>query len=307
MQNTIQPMSSIVPYIIIISIFILWFLIARSSRLQTITNMIKNTIITSTRYVSFPIVNKIVNNLAFHPPKRSQIELHELKNHPDHNFVSNENYKISYFTAKPVNYEPKIRKCILFSHGNGADIISMIDFCTILANEFKMNTVCYDYPGYGLSIKLSDNNDKTYPTELGCYASIKIMMDYLKDNYDIIYIVGQSIGTGVCVDYCANNTWTTPIILISPYTSIARVISDTTLTSSIDSSFNSYEKINLLKCPVRIIHGDADTLIDISHGKTMYQALPDKTLDPIWLEGVGHNDILSNIGRKHLRDVFELE
>lgn len=253
------------------------------------------------------ITNKIVNNFVFQPPERSSKKIRKLIRKQEHNFVSNNEYKISYWTSKPIVYDSSLRKCILFSHGNSSDIITMRSFCRYLANIFNMDCVIYDYLGYGASRDLNQRNKKTHPTESGSYISIKMIMSHLKEKYDIVYIVGQSLGTGVCVDYCATNDWTTPIILISPYKSIATIISNSLMTSSFDCCFNTFEKINKLKCPVKIIHGDSDLLIDISHGKDIYQALPDKSLNPVWLKGVGHTDILNNLTIDHLLEVFESE
>lgn len=262
--------------------------------------------VTSLRYSASPIVNRLVNNYAFLPPDRPSRVLHELMIDPTHDFVSNNKYTISFLTSKPKFY--KSNRCILFSHGNASDVLSMNAFCNYWANMFGMDCICYDYLGYGLSKKINTAKNKIYsttPSEDGCYISLKIMMDHLKTKYDVIYMIGQSLGTGVCVDYCAKYKWETPIVLVSPYKSIARVIADTQITSIIDSSFNTYEKINRLKCPVKIFHGESDTIIHISHGKEIYDALPDKTFQPVWLKNIGHNDILENIAAVWLFDVFE--
>ncbi|VBB17619.1 alpha/beta hydrolase family protein [Yasminevirus sp. GU-2018] len=281
--------------------------------------------VTSSRFVTSPIVSRLVNNLAFLPPARSTAVLHELSCDPAHTFITNGEYKISLLTSTPKTYKASLRECIVFSHGNGSDILSMRSLCDYWADVFMLDCICYDYPGYGLSVRLDDElsttssftssmskpskrtRPKTYPTEEGCYNSMKIVMDHLRKEYDVIYIVGQSLGTGICVDYCAKYAWKTPIVLISPYKSIARVIADSCATSAIDSSFNTYEKVDKLKCPVKIFHGDSDTLIHISHGEDIYKALLDKKLSPVWLKNVGHNDILDKITTAHLLEVFRSE
>jgi hypothetical protein len=141
----------------------------------------------------------------------------------------------------------------------------MKDLCHYWSNLFGLDCVCYDYVGYGLS-KCANNIDIVYPTEDGCYRSIEIMMDVLNKKYDKIFLVGQSLGTGVCVDYCSKTDWIDPIILISPYKSLVRVMADSCLSSTIDSSFNILDKVPKLKCPVKIIHGKNDKLICVEHG-----------------------------------------
>lgn len=117
-------------------------------------------------------------------------------------------------------------------------------------------------------------------------------------------MVGQSLGTGVCVDYCAKTGWVDPVILISPYKSLVRVIADSCISTAVDSSFNTIEKIPDLKCPVKILHGEQDTLINVSHGREIYDKLSDKTFDPVWFPTAGHNNILERITFEHIGTVF---
>lgn len=274
---------------------------------QTIVHDIKkyyrnclNTIIISSRFITRPVVNSIVNHFAFLPPSRTTNELKALEFSQNHNYARENNNKISYLVSKP-NVYSVTNKCILFSHGNASDILAMSPLCDYWANSVGIDCICYDYLGYGLS---KEANESTSPSEEKCYKSIGMIIKELENKYDTIYLVGQSLGTGVVVDYCAKFDWTTQIILISPYKSLTRIVADSRLSNMIDSSFNTMEKINNLKCPVKIFHGDADDLISITHGKEIYDNLSDKTLTPTWLRGVGHNDILGAISLYEIKEVL---
>ena len=293
--------------------------------------------ITSTRFVTQPIVNKCINNLAFLPPNRTQDELLTLSKKSNHFFAKDDKYDISYIVCKSelyrsirttksaINekYGQTQKSCILLSHGNASDVAEMEYFCSEWATLFDLDVVCYDYIGYGLSTNriscddvddgydgsfssysYSSSNKPEYPTEQGCYRSIQIMVNELSKTYDKIYIVGQSIGTGVCVDYCAKNNWTDPIVLISPYKSLVRVVADTFIASTVDSSFNTFEKLPMLKCPVKIFHGENDSLISVNHAIEIFDNLPNKKFDPVWFSRCGHNDILHRITYEHLKDIF---
>lgn len=253
----------------------------------------------STRIISKPIVDKAVNTLAFHPPNKDSRRLVSLSRLPNHGYAWKGDCAISYVRFKGINS----KKVILFSHGNASDVLAMYNYCEHLANTYGIDCVCYDYIGYGLSTKEGVVN----PYEDGCYESIQIMVDHLKGHYDKIYLMGQSLGTGICVDYASKNEWSTPIILISPYKSLVRVMMDSCMSSGLDTSFNTYEKISNVTCPVKIIHGDADTLINISHGREIYDKINDKALDPIWVKNAGHNDILEYIKYHDLAPVFDME
>lgn len=58
---------------------------------------------------------------------------------------------------------------------------------------------------------------------------------------------------------------------------------------SIDSP-HSIEKVPKITSPVLVIHGTEDEIIDFSHGLAMYERCP-KAVEPLWLEGAGHNDV----------------
>lgn len=52
----------------------------------------------------------------------------------------------------------------------------------------------------------------------------------------------------------------------------------------------SIEKVSKITSPVLIIHGTEDEVIDFSHGLALYERCP-KAVEPLWVEGAGHNDI----------------
>ena len=52
----------------------------------------------------------------------------------------------------------------------------------------------------------------------------------------------------------------------------------------------SIEKVSKITSPTLIIHGTEDEVIDFSHGLALYERCP-KAVEPLWVEGAGHNDI----------------
>lgn len=52
----------------------------------------------------------------------------------------------------------------------------------------------------------------------------------------------------------------------------------------------SIEKVTRVRSKVLVIHGTDDEVIDFSHGLAMHEAAP-VTVEPLWVEGAGHNDI----------------
>ena len=52
----------------------------------------------------------------------------------------------------------------------------------------------------------------------------------------------------------------------------------------------SIDKIPRIQSPCLVIHGTEDEVIDFTHGLTISEALR-KPVDPLWVEGAGHNDV----------------
>jgi pimeloyl-ACP methyl ester carboxylesterase len=225
-----------------------------------------------------------------------------------------EGYDVPIFVARP---HRQYDKYIVFSHGNGSDNYGMRDYVQYLVQILNVCVICYDYVGYGIS-------NKTKPSEELCYQSIQECMDFVLNRMETkkidpskVFLIGQSLGTGVTVDYAFKNNWITPIMLISPYKSIDKVgidmisglSSTTSLTTSLHSiapfnKFDTESKIRNLVCPVKIFHGTIDQVINISHSQYLYKILPNKDLELTTFENVGHNDILGHIKEKDFEELF---
>lgn len=54
--------------------------------------------------------------------------------------------------------------------------------------------------------------------------------------------------------------------------------------------FNSIDKVNKIGSLVLVIHGTDDEVIDLSHGIAIHDKCQ-KPVDPLWVEGAGHNDV----------------
>jgi len=52
----------------------------------------------------------------------------------------------------------------------------------------------------------------------------------------------------------------------------------------------SIDKVSRITSVVLVIHGTDDEVIDFSHGQMIYQRCP-RTVEPLWVDGAGHNDI----------------
>ena len=53
---------------------------------------------------------------------------------------------------------------------------------------------------------------------------------------------------------------------------------------------SSIDKVNKIGSLVLVIHGTDDEVIDLSHGVAIHDKCQ-KPVDPLWVEGAGHNDV----------------
>ncbi|KAA0718625.1 Protein ABHD17A [Triplophysa tibetana] len=99
----------------------------------------------------------------------------------------------------------------------------------------------------------------------------------------------KSIGTVPTVDL-ASRYECAAVVLHSPLTSGMRVAFPDTKKTYCFDAFPNIEKVSKITSPVLIIHGTEDEVIDFSHGLALFERCP-KAVEPLWVEGAGHNDI----------------
>ncbi|ONK59559.1 uncharacterized protein A4U43_C08F7710 [Asparagus officinalis] len=163
---------------------------------------------------------------------------------------------------------PLAKLTLLYSHGNAADLGQMIDF--------------YDYSGYGASTGK--------PSEFNTYYDIEAVYDCLKKEYDIrqedLILYGQSVGSGPTLHLASRLQKPRGVVLHSAILSGIRVLYPVKVSFWFDI-FKNIDKIRQVSCPVLVIHGTADEIVDWSHGKRLWELSKEK-YDPLWVNGGGH-------------------
>lgn len=171
---------------------------------------------------------------------------------------------------------------VLYSHGNAADIGQMFKFLTELCDELCVNVMGYDYAGYGQSTG--------EPSEHNTYADIEAAYGCLKEKYGVrdedIILYGQSIGSGPTMELATRVPALRAVILQSAILSGLRVIYRMKRTLWLDI-YKNVDKIQYVHCPILIIHGTEDEVVDISHGKRLWELCKEK-YEPLWLTGGNH-------------------
>ncbi|KAJ6314750.1 hypothetical protein OIU78_018267 [Salix suchowensis] len=143
----------------------------------------------------------------------------------------------------------------------------------------------YDYSGYGQS--------SGKPSEQNTYADIEAAYKCLEESYgtkqEDIILYGQSVGSGPTLDLAARLPQLRAVVLHSPILSGLRVMYPVKRTYWFDI-YKNIDKIPLVNCPVLIMHGTSDEVVDCSHGKQLWELCKEK-YEPLWLKGGNHCDL----------------
>ncbi|KAJ4962005.1 hypothetical protein NE237_021915 [Protea cynaroides] len=177
---------------------------------------------------------------------------------------------------------PTASLTILYSHGNAADLGQMFELFTELSLHLRVNLMGYDYSGYGQSTGK--------PSEQNTYADIEAAYRCLEKSYgakeEDVILYGQSVGSGPTLDLATRLPRLRAVVLHSPILSGLRVMYPVKRTYWFDI-YKNIDKIPLVNCPVLVIHGTADEVVDWSHGKQLWDCCKEK-YEPLWLKGGNH-------------------
>ncbi|KAI4374598.1 hypothetical protein MLD38_012577 [Melastoma candidum] len=236
------------------------------------------------------VTSSMAAKLAFFPPNPPSYKLADttgiLLMTP---FPQRENVEVlriptrkgTHIAAVYVRY-PMATTTLLYSHGNATDIGQMYHLFLDLSLHLKLNLFGYDYSGYGQSTGK--------PSEHNTYADIEAAYKCLEETFgtkqEDIILYGQSVGSGPTVDLASRLPRLKAVVLHSPILSGLRVMYPVKRTYWFDI-YKNIDKIPLVKCPVLVIHGTCDEVVDFSHGKQLWELCQEK-YEPLWLKGGNH-------------------
>ncbi|KAJ0988249.1 hypothetical protein J5N97_006605 [Dioscorea zingiberensis] len=180
---------------------------------------------------------------------------------------------------------PSAKLTVLYSHGNAADIGQLCELFTELSTHLRVNLMGYDYSGYGRS--------SGKPSEQNTYADIEAAYKCLLETYgaheEDIILYGQSVGSGPTLDLAMRLPCLRAVVLHSPILSGLRVMYTVKHSYWFDI-YKNIDKIPLVQCPVLVIHGMDDDVVDFSHGKQLWELTKEK-YEPLWIKGGNHCDL----------------
>lgn len=151
------------------------------------------------------------------------------------------------------------------------------------------------YRGYG--------GNPGHPSEIGLLedgrAALRFLMEAGVAPGNVI-LYGESLGSGVAVALAAeapDDAGLGAVVLEAPYTSIAEIAAKRYRFAPVDllikDRFDSLSRINGIRAPLLILHGERDGLIDVSHGRRLLDAANEPSELKLFPEG-RHSDLFDH-------------
>jgi len=246
----------------------------------------------------------MINAVAFPAPQLPRHYYQELEHRQDLHWLTtarNERIPACYVQARPSQeHGSSNRITLLYSHGNAEDLGLHLDYIDALARHTGADVFSYEYVGYSLS-----RFDGKKPSETACLRSADAAWKYCVNDLKIpgkrIIIFGRSIGSGPAVDLASREhvkgANVSPldaggVLLQSPIESGARAVFGPMVSRvgyALDI-FRNYDKVGKIRAPVAIMHGTEDEVVPVANGKALFKLLQ-KPVQPLWVNGAGHNDM----------------
>jgi fermentation-respiration switch protein FrsA (DUF1100 family) len=213
-----------------------------------------------------------------------------------------ENHLHGVFVPGPSN------RTLVFFHGNGGNLSHRAPLFNRMQRELGLNLFIFDYQGYGQS--------RGRPSEAATAADARAALVYLKhrpgiDASQFIYY-GESLGGAVAIDLAAVAP-PSALIVQSTFTSLAEMTrlhypGLSFLLPFARSRYDSLSIMPLVRSPLLVVHGEADTLVPPEHGRRLLDAANEpKRL--LMIPSASHNDVIVQGGPAYwqaLRDFLRL-
>ena len=177
---------------------------------------------------------------------------------------------------------------ILYFDGNGGVLSRQTDRWRAIGKA-GVGFLAVGYRGY--------SGSSGHPTEAGLHEDARAAYAWAAARYPVrdIVIQGHSLGSGVAVRLAAERP-ARALILESPFTSTVDVaerwLPILPVRLFLQDRYMSRDWIGRVHCPVMVVHGDQDGVIDFSFGQQLFaMANPPKTF--VRMPGGGHDNLVS--------------
>ncbi len=189
---------------------------------------------------------------------------------------------------------------LFWCHGNAGNISYRLENMRLLFQR-GISIFIFDYRGYGRSTG--------QPTEEGFYQDALVSYDYLihqrKTSPERLIIFGRSLGSSVAGEIAVQRP-TSGLIVEGAFPSIQAMADHHYfgLPASwvMDVEFNLTKKVQALKVPLLVMHGEQDAVVPMFLGKQVFEAAPEPKK---WyaVSQAGHNDVPFVGGEAYFQEI----
>lgn len=164
---------------------------------------------------------------------------------------------------------PKAATVILFFHANAEDLGMSFAVLRHIRDQFKVNVLAVEYPGYGLLHEMEASEDAVYEVAL---TAFRFLVDEIGVRYSQIILFGRSLGSGPAV-FLAAQYPVGGLILVSAFSSIKAAVQSIVgrvFAWSFTERFPNSKIIANVSCSTLFIHGESDSLIPAEHSLRLF-------------------------------------
>ena len=182
----------------------------------------------------------------------------------------------------------KPKGAILYFHGNAGDAQRWGTIAEFFVAK-GYDVILMDYRGYGKSTGLR--------SETNLYADAELWYAFAKAQYDPSQLIlyGRSLGTAFAT-YVASQNPSRNLVLETPLYSMEQEAASRfrmlPVKRLLQYKLPTYSHINAVNCPITMIHGTEDEVVDYIHGKQLYDECTSTQKKFITIEGGHHNDLV---------------
>ena len=187
---------------------------------------------------------------------------------------------------------PGANRTILFLHGNGIRVRALDSWVAELSEALNANVLAAEYRGF--------QSKHVTPSEANVISDALSAHDALSIHFGVppedIVVYGRSLGGG-CAAAVASRRRTKYLVLDRTFDSAVHVAARKywmfPVRKLMKNEFDSVHRLNDFDGRVFQLHGDADRVVPIEHGRRLYETIRSSEKQFLEIPGLGHNDRLS--------------
>lgn len=181
---------------------------------------------------------------------------------------------LKFVDGVPCLWYPMIKShaIILYLHCNFTDLGMQRNLCYQMSRQVGCNVIAIEYPGFGIC--------PGQPNVQSCVHSALMVYQWACSNFDMVYVMGRSIGTGVAGEVLVeikqqNLKQPDGVILHSAFVSLAECwsayIGHTLANHWLRTQMNTeYNLTHTQQKRLLILHGARDHLFPVWHAHQLY-------------------------------------